>query len=74
MLFIIIKKHQLLQQNKNNKIIDIFLWVFVAFFTINSIANLFAENYVELTLGTALTMSAAVLCFIIVKKTTPKKV
>lgn len=67
MLFIILKKHQLLQKNKNNKIIDIFLWVFVVFFGLNSIGNLFAKSLTELILGTTLTVCATFLCFIIVK-------
>ncbi|WP_194768068.1 hypothetical protein [Tamlana sp. I1] len=67
-LVILFVKYKNLKAGKSNKIIEIFIWFFVLFFTLNTIGNLFAQNIIELILGTFLTLTSAILCFIIVKK------
>lgn len=68
MLLILGIKYKQLQSGKRNKVIDIIIWIFVAFFALNTIGNLFAESMLELMLGGAFTLLSAVLCFIIVRK------
>ncbi|MCM4154243.1 hypothetical protein DHD05_21860 [Arenibacter sp. N53] len=68
MLCVLIIKYKLLQRGKRNKIIDILIWIFAAFFALNTLGNLFAQSIIELILGTLVTMISAILCFIIVKK------
>jgi len=65
---ILVVKHKLLKREKGNKIIDVLIWVFAVFFGLNTIGNLFAQNIIELILGTLLTVISTILCVIIVKK------
>ena len=68
MLIILFIKYKQLEKGTINKIIDIFIWVFTAFFALNTIGNLFAKSRTELILGTFLTLISSILCFVIVKK------
>lgn len=68
MLTTLVIKYRLLEKEKRNKAIDILIWIFAAFFALNTLGNLFAQNIIELILGTFLTLSSSILCFIIVKK------
>lgn len=68
MFTVFIIKYRLLLKEKRNRLIDILIWIFAGLFALNTVGNLFAENIVELILGTLLTLSSAVLCFIIAKK------
>lgn len=68
MLAVLFFKYKLLQKGKNNRIIDVLIWVFVGFFTLNTLGNLFSKTMIELILGTLVTLVSAVLCFIIVRK------
>jgi len=65
---ILVVKHKLLKREKGNKIIDVLISVFAVFFGLNTIGNLFAQNIIELILGTLLTVISTILCVIIVKK------
>ena len=65
---ILVVKHKLLKREKGNKIIDVLISVFAVFFGLNTIGNLFAQNIIELILGTLLTVISTILCLIIVKK------
>ena len=65
MLAILYIKLQLLKNNRTNRIIDIFIWLFALFFALNTIGNLFANNILELIFGTFLTTTS---CFIIARK------
>lgn len=67
-LAILILKYNFLQKRKNNRVIDILIWVFVWLFILNTIGNLFAKSMIELVLGTLVTLASAILCFIIVRK------
>ena len=67
-LAILILKYNFLQKRKNNRVIDILIWVFVGLFILNTIGNLFAKSMIELVLGTLVTLASAILCFIIVRK------
>ena len=68
MLVILFIKYKQLEREKGNKVIDILIWIFVAFFALNTLGNLFAQSMIELILGTFLTLISSILCFIIVKK------
>ena len=72
MLSVLIIKYRLLKRDKSNRVIDILIWVFVAIFILNTIGNLFSKSTQELIFGTLLTLTSAILCFIIVKKNTVK--
>ena len=67
-LAILILKYNFLQKRKNNRVIDMLIWVFVWLFILNTIGNLFAKSMIELVLGTLVTLASAILCFIIVRK------
>ena len=68
MVLVLIVKYKFLGSGKKNKAIDILIWVFVAFFALNTIGNLFAKSMIELILGTFFTLVSCILCFIIAKK------
>lgn len=61
-------KYRLLVKGVNNKVIDILIWIFTVFFMLNTVGNLFSKSMIELILGTFLTLTSAILCFVIVKK------
>ena len=67
-LAILILKYNFLQRRKNNRVIDMLIWVFVWLFILNTMGNLFAKSMIELVLGTLVTLASAILCFIIVRK------
>lgn len=68
MLIILFIKYKQLEKERKNKIVDMLIWVFTAFFALNTVANLFAKSMTELILGTFLTLTSSILCFVIVKK------
>lgn len=68
MILILSIKYKLLESGKSNKAIDILIWVFVVFFALNTIGNMFAKSLIELILGGFLTLASCILCIIIVKK------
>lgn len=68
MVLILSIKYKLLESGKSNKAIDILIWVFVVFFALNTIGNIFAKSLIELILGGFLTLASCILCIIIVKK------
>ncbi|MDX1767291.1 MAG: hypothetical protein R3294_04520 [Arenibacter troitsensis] len=68
MILILSIKYKLLESGKSNKAIDILIWVFVFFFALNTIGNMFAKSLIELILGGILTLASCILCIIIVKK------
>ena len=68
MILILSIKYKLLESGKSNKAIDILIWVFVVFFALNTVGNMFAKSLIELILGGILTLVSSILCFIIVKK------
>lgn len=68
MLTVLYLKYRKLEQGTTSKVIDILIWIFAGFFVLNTVGNLFSKSMVELILGTLLTLTSAVLCFVIVKK------
>ncbi|MCR9066733.1 MAG: hypothetical protein NXI00_22375, partial [Cytophagales bacterium] len=64
-LTVLIIKYRQLKKGVSHKVIDVLIWIFTAFFALNTLGNLFAKSTLELVLGTALTLTSAVLCFII---------
>ena len=68
MLVILFIKYKQLEREIKNKVVDILIWIFVIFFALNTLGNLFAQSIIELILGTSLTLISSILCFIIVKK------
>ena len=67
MLVVLFIKYKQLQREERNKVVDILIWVFVVFFALNTLGNLFAQSMIELILGSLLTLISSILCFIIVK-------
>lgn len=70
-LIILSTKYRFLKQEEKNKVIDILIWSFSAFFMLNTIGNLFAQSAVELVLGGSLTLVSSILCFLIARNKTP---
>lgn len=68
MTLVLFIKYKLLGSGKKNRAIDILIWVFVVFFALNTLGNLFAKSMLELVLGSFLTLACGLLCYIIVKK------
>lgn len=68
MLTVLYLKYRKLEQGATSKVIDILIWIFAGFFVLNTVGNLFSKSMVELILGTLLTSTSAILCFVIVKK------
>ena len=66
MLSILSIKYKLLEKNKTNRVIDLFIWIFAILFAINTLGNLFAQNILELIFGTLLTLISSILCIVIV--------
>lgn len=61
-------KSKNIKNNVSNKVVNAIIWVFVFLFAINTIGNLFAKSMIEQILGTILTFTSSVLCWIIVSK------
>ena len=61
-------KSKNIKNNISNKVVNAIIWVFVFLFAINTIGNLFAKSMIEQILGTILTFTSSVLCWIIVSK------
>ena len=68
MLIVLYLKYRKLGQGTTSKVIYILIWIFAVFFVLNTVGNLFSKSMVELILGTLLTLTSAILCFVIVKK------
>lgn len=61
-------KFQNIKNREINKLINIIIWVFIFLFALNTLGNLFAESLIERFLGTLLTFTSSVLCWVIIKK------
>ena len=67
LLIYVVKYRQLLSGNKQ-KLTNFLIWLFVAFFLLNTIGNLLAESILEMILGTIFTLSMVILSVIVVRK------
>jgi phosphatidylserine synthase len=67
-LTILIVKYKQLKRKIKNRAVNILISAFAVFFTLNTLGNLFAKSTTELILGTFITLSSYILCFIIAKK------
>lgn len=67
-LLILFIKNKKIENHKNSKIVDVFIWIIVVIFSLNTIGNLFSKSWVELVFGTLLTLICACLCYFIVRK------
>ena len=67
-LTILLVKYKQVKRKIKNRAIDILIWAFTVFFALNTLGNLFAKSMTELILGTFITLTSSILCFIIVKK------
>lgn len=74
MLSVLFIKYRQLKKGLINKVVDFFIWVFSAFFLLNTLGNLFSKSLIELILGTSLTLTCSILCVILVKKESKRKV
>jgi len=74
MLSVLVIKYRQLRKGLINKVVDFFIWLFSAFFLLNTLGNLFSSSLIELILGTFLTLTCSILCVIIVKKESKRKV
>lgn len=50
------------------KVLTIFIWIFIVIFGLNTLGNLLAENWIEKLIATPLTLLATYLLWIVVKK------
>lgn len=73
-LAVLYTKYRQLSRGVNHKVVDILIWMCAVFFLLNTVANLFSKNTIELVLGTLLTLTSAILCFVIVRKNRTRKV
>ena len=67
-LTVISIKYSLYKKGKPNKLVDRIIWGVFAYFVLNTIGNLFAQNNIELVVGTSLSSIMALLCLISVRK------
>lgn len=67
MILVLYIKLRLHQREKENKFINVLIWIFVLLFALNTIGNLFAKSLLELVFGTLLTLTSTILCFVIVR-------
>lgn len=62
-MLVILIKGAYLKTNIPVGIINIFLWILTALFTLNTIGNLFSNNFLEMIIFTPLTFISAILCY-----------
>lgn len=62
MILVIAVKGKVLKLKTPVKLINIFLWVFVIYFTLNTIGNIVAKTTTETVLFTPITLVSAILC------------
>lgn len=67
MLTVLYIKYRQLAKGIKNNVIDILIWIFAGFFALNTLGNLFSKSTAELILGTFLTLTSSILCFVIAK-------
>ena len=67
-LTVLFLKYRQLKKGITTKRIDLLIWIFAGFFALNTLGNLFSKSMTELVLGTFLTFTSSILCFVIVKK------
>lgn len=65
-IMIIALRAKYLKWNVSVKVLNVFLWIFVAIFSLNTLGNLFAETTTETLIFTPLTFISAILCYRIV--------
>lgn len=68
MLLIYVVKYRQLLSGNEQKLTNFLIWLFVAFFLLNTIGNLLAESILEMILGTIFTLSKVILSVIVVRK------
>ena len=52
-------QYRLLQEGKSNKVLRVLIWIFFAYYLLNTLGNLMAVSIWEKILGTAFTLSMA---------------
>jgi len=67
LLWVIFQKANVTVRLIAEKYLNFILWLFVLVFALNTLGNLFAENTLELILGTLLTLLCSILCWLIVR-------
>jgi len=72
MMLVIAVKGNVLKLKTPVKLINIFLWVFVIYFTLNTIGNILAKTCNETILFTPITLVSAILCLRIVLESRKK--
>lgn len=67
---IILSKSKQIKLNKPSKLTNVFLWIIIVLFSLNTIGNLFSTNILETIIFTPLTLVSALLCYrIVIEKT-----
>lgn len=61
-IMVIALKAKYLKWNVSVKVLNVFLWLFVVLFSLNTLGNLFAETTTETIIFTPLTFISAILC------------
>ncbi len=67
-IVVVLVKSRYLKLNISPKIITILLWIMSFIFTLNTIGNLFAVNYLEKYIATPITLLLGILCFILARE------
>jgi len=68
MLLIYVVKYRQLLSGNEQKLTNFLIWLFAAFFLLNTVGNLLAESILEMILGTIFTLSKVILSVIVVRK------
>lgn len=68
LIVLLIIKQQQLKKGITNLAVQIFLWLFIILFALNTIGNLMAETLFEKIVFTPLTLLSSILLYIIIRK------
>ncbi|MCZ4410302.1 hypothetical protein O3Q51_15915 [Cryomorphaceae bacterium 1068] len=61
-------KYRQVKKGIENRWINGLIWIFAAFYALNTFGNLFSKNILELIFGTLVTLVLAVLCVVVARK------
>lgn len=68
LIYVVLQKAGYIKRELSPRVINYILYIFAGIFALNTVANLFAEHWLEKTLGTLLTFASAFLCWRIARK------
>ena len=62
-MFLILLKASYIKIKISIRVLNIFLWIVIGIFALNTIGNLLSTNFLELIIFTPLTLMSAILCY-----------